>query len=166
MDETKDTSAAEAEKPDKPAATEKTPKPKKKRNWRRRLIVALIAFIAFVVIARLVVPLFIPAYPLPAILAAMVLDGADQTIFAATLDSDLAGYQTYGFTAAGTFPEVVDGILHDPTPDYPGAEFYLGGKIVKDMPAEVAGKLAGRGVTLDRDPRKLLATAADAFLKG
>jgi hypothetical protein len=48
-----------------------------------------------VVVARLVVPLFIPAYPLPAILAAMVLDGIDQTIFAATLDSDLAGYQTY-----------------------------------------------------------------------
>jgi hypothetical protein len=48
-----------------------------------------------VVVARLVVPLFIPAYPLPAILAAMVLDGVDQTIFAATLDSDLAGYQTY-----------------------------------------------------------------------
>ncbi len=48
-----------------------------------------------VVLARLVVPLFIPAYPLPAILAAMVLDGVDQTIFAATLDSDLAGYQTY-----------------------------------------------------------------------
>ena len=48
-----------------------------------------------VVVARLVVPLFIPAYPLPAILVAMVLDGVDQTIFAATLDSDLAGYQTY-----------------------------------------------------------------------
>jgi hypothetical protein len=48
-----------------------------------------------VVVARLVVPLFIPAYPLPAILAAMVLDGVDQTIFSATLDSDLAGYQTY-----------------------------------------------------------------------
>lgn len=48
-----------------------------------------------VVAARLVVPLFIPAYPLPAILAAMVLDGIDQTIFSMTLDSDLAGYQTY-----------------------------------------------------------------------
>ena len=48
-----------------------------------------------VVVARLVVPLFIPAYPLPAILVAMVLDGVDQTIFAATLGSDLAGYQTY-----------------------------------------------------------------------
>ena len=48
-----------------------------------------------VVVARLVVPLFIPAYPLPAILVAMVLDAVDQTIFAATLNSDLAGYQTY-----------------------------------------------------------------------
>ena len=48
-----------------------------------------------VVVARLVVPLFIPAYPLPAILAAMVLDAVDQTIFSITLDSDLAGYQTY-----------------------------------------------------------------------
>ena len=41
------------------------------------------------------------------------------------------------------FPEVIDGILHDP-PDYPGKEFYLGGKIVKDMPAEQAKKLAKR----------------------
>jgi hypothetical protein len=48
-----------------------------------------------VVLARLVVPLFIPAYPLPAILAAMVLDAVDQTIFSLTLDSDLEGYQTY-----------------------------------------------------------------------
>lgn len=48
-----------------------------------------------VVLARLIVPLFIPAYPLPAILAAMVLDGVDQTIFSLTLESDLAGYQTY-----------------------------------------------------------------------
>ena len=38
-----------------------------------------------VVVARLVVPLFIPAYPLPAILVAMVLDAVDQTIFSITL---------------------------------------------------------------------------------
>ena len=48
-----------------------------------------------VVAARLIVPLFIPAYPLPAILVAMVLDGIDQTVFSLTLESDLAGYQTY-----------------------------------------------------------------------
>jgi len=36
-----------------------------------------------VVIARFVVPLFIPRYPLPAIVAALVLDAADQSIFQA-----------------------------------------------------------------------------------
>lgn len=77
----------------------------------------------------------------------------------------VAGYQTYGFDAKGGFPEVIDGILHDP-PDYSGNEFYLGGKIVKDMKPEQAERLAARGVTLDRDPRRLLATAADKFLGG
>jgi len=77
----------------------------------------------------------------------------------------VAGYQTYGFTADGTFPEVVDGILHDP-PDYAGNEFYIGGKIVKDMPADQATNLTTRGVTLDRDPRKLLDTVAAKFLGG
>ncbi|HEX5040766.1 MAG TPA: hypothetical protein VFW95_11595, partial [Candidatus Limnocylindria bacterium] len=48
-----------------------------------------------VVLARVVVPLFIPIYPLPAILAALVIDGLDQTIFSATLDRDLPGYQSY-----------------------------------------------------------------------
>ena len=48
-----------------------------------------------VVLARVVVPLFIPLYPLPAILAALVIDGLDQTIFTATLQRDLPGYQSY-----------------------------------------------------------------------
>lgn len=78
----------------------------------------------------------------------------------------VAGYRTYGFTPDGGFPEVIDGILQDPTPDYPGNEFYLGGRIVKDMPKDVADRLTARGVTLDRDPRRLLATVADTFLGG
>jgi len=78
----------------------------------------------------------------------------------------VAGYQTYGFTPDGKFPEVIDGILHDPMPDYPGKEFFIGGKIVKDMVDDHAKKLAERGVTLDRDPRKLLAVVADRFLGG
>ena len=36
-----------------------------------------------VVVLRFVIPLFIPKYPLPAIVAALVVDAADQTIFAA-----------------------------------------------------------------------------------
>ena len=78
----------------------------------------------------------------------------------------VAGYQTYGFTADGKFSEVVDGILHEPTPDYPAKEFFVGGKIVKEMPAAQADKLMQLGVTLDRDPRKLLDIVASRFLGG
>jgi CRISPR-associated protein Cst2 len=78
----------------------------------------------------------------------------------------VAGYETYGFKPDGSFPEVVDGILHEPTSDYPGNEFYLGGKIVKDMKEDVAKRLADRKVTLDRDPRRLLSSVADKFLGG
>ena len=45
----------------------------------------------------------------------------------------VAGYETYGFRSDGTFPEIVDGILHD---DYPGREFYFGGQIVKSALAD------------------------------
>ena len=81
----------------------------------------------------------------------------------------VAGYNTYGFSLAGpkedthTFAEVIDGILHEP-PDYNGKEFFIGGKIVKDLPAEKADALKKRGVTLARDPRELLKTVADKAL--
>jgi CRISPR-associated protein Cst2 len=73
----------------------------------------------------------------------------------------VAGYDTYNFTPMGDFPEVVDGIATKD--DFLGqeAEFYIGGKIVKDMPTETARALMDKGVTLDRDPRKLLALVGD-----
>ena len=75
----------------------------------------------------------------------------------------VAGYDTYGFDSAGNYREVVDGIVKG---DYPGNEFFIGGKIVKDMDAKRAEELKGKGVTLDRDPRKLLATVGErAFPK-
>jgi CRISPR-associated protein Cst2 len=87
----------------------------------------------------------------------------------------VAGYQTYGFQVKRDpkeemaqqhfFPEVIDGLLHDP-PDYPGSEFYIGGKIVKDMHSDTAKKLSERSVALDRDPRRLLSTVAEKFLGG
>jgi CRISPR-associated protein Cst2 len=84
----------------------------------------------------------------------------------------VAGYNTYGFQTTGKAPdekhhfrEVVEGILHEP-PDYPGNEFYLGGKIVKDMAEEVQQKLKAKRVTLERDPRKLLQIIADKALGG
>jgi hypothetical protein len=53
----------------------------------------LVVFLA-VVAARFLVPLLIPFYPLPAILGALVLDAADQTIFQ-TFGYDPPGYQGY-----------------------------------------------------------------------
>jgi hypothetical protein len=48
-----------------------------------------------VVAARFLVPLLIPRYPLPAILAALVIDAADQTIFQQFTNLSLEGYQGY-----------------------------------------------------------------------
>jgi hypothetical protein len=48
-----------------------------------------------VVAARILVPLAIPKYPLPAMLAALVIDGVDQTIFQTFTSLDLSGYQSY-----------------------------------------------------------------------
>ena len=51
--------------------------------------------VAAIVLGRFIVPLAIPRYPLPAILAALVLDGVDQTIFNAVLGTTPPGYQSY-----------------------------------------------------------------------
>ena len=76
----------------------------------------------------------------------------------------VAGYDTYGFTPTGEYPEVVQGIIDG---DYPGGEFFLGGKIVKDMEAKRAEELKAKGVSLERDPRKTLAIAGEkAFPAG
>ena len=51
--------------------------------------------LAAVVLARVAVPLAIPRFPLPAMLAALVIDGVDQTIFQTFTSLDLSGYQSY-----------------------------------------------------------------------
>jgi hypothetical protein len=48
-----------------------------------------------VVAARFIVPLFIPRFPIPAIVTCLVVDAVDQTIFQTFTDLDLEGYQTY-----------------------------------------------------------------------
>lgn len=58
-------------------------------------------------------------------------------------NSLVAGYDTYGFRPDGTYPEVIDGILKE---DYPGEEFYIGGRIVKDM--------AGKTIADENDEKK------------
>lgn len=50
---------------------------------------------AFVCGLRLFVPLLIPRFPLPAVIACLIIDGVDQTIFQQFTDLDLEGYQSY-----------------------------------------------------------------------
>ncbi len=51
--------------------------------------------VGVVILARLVVPLFIPRFPLPAILACLVVDGVDQTVFQTFTKLNLDWYQSY-----------------------------------------------------------------------
>lgn len=51
----------------------------------------MLIFLA-VLLLRLFVPLLIPTFPLPAIIACLVLDGVDQTIFQTYTDLDLTSY--------------------------------------------------------------------------
>lgn len=48
-----------------------------------------------VVMARFFLPLAIPKYPLPAVMACLILDGVDQTIFQVFTNLPLEGYQSY-----------------------------------------------------------------------
>lgn len=80
----------------------------------------------------------------------------------------VAGYDTYGFKIeqndVHTFPEVVEGIEKN---DYPGNEFYLGGKLIKDMSQETIEMLEEKKATVDRNPQRLLNTVAEkAILEG
>lgn len=70
----------------------------------------------------------------------------------------VAGFDTYGFrTRDGKheLPEIIDGIQKG---DYPGAEFYMGGKVVKDLDEAITKDLKTKGVELDRSPQRLLET--------
>lgn len=72
----------------------------------------------------------------------------------------VAGFDTYGFAikeGKHQLPEVVEGLKAG---DYPGAEFFLGGKLVKEMDEATQKALTEKGVTLDRNPQRLLATLA------
>lgn len=77
-------------------------------------------------------------------------------------NSLVAGYNTYGFSKDGNFPEVTNGILLN---DYPGNEFYIGGKIVKDMAEEMQKQLKDKQVTLDRNAQRLIAAVTTKIIE-
>jgi len=73
-------------------------------------------------------------------------------------NSLVAGYDIYGFKADGSLPEIVEGILEG---DYPGNEFCLGGKIVREvLSAEDQKNLERKGVRLYRTAQKALDAVA------
>jgi CRISPR-associated protein Cst2 len=89
---------------------------------------------------------------------------APASIIVRLTDSLVAGFNTYCFKPEGKLPDVIEDILKN---DYPAREFYLGGEIVKRGPlVEKAETLSKAGVTLERDPRKLLQIVADKALGG
>ena len=55
-------------------------------------------------------------------------------------------------------PEIIEGLKNN---DYPGQEFYLGGKVVKDMDEATRKELESSQVTLDRSPQRLLEIVAE-----
>ena len=78
----------------------------------------------------------------------------------------VAGYDLYAFKptdakdSAVGLPEIVDGILAG---DYPGREFYLGGKIVREvLSSEQQDGLRQLGVTLQRTAQRALDDVARA----
>ncbi|HEX4788571.1 MAG TPA: hypothetical protein VH372_08935 [Actinospica sp.] len=86
----------------------------------------------------------------------------------------VAGYDTYGFRIdrklgadedTHRLPEVIDELLRADSV-LPGREFFIGGKIVRRMGDEAHAHLTSAGVTLDRDPRRLLQSVADRGLGG
>lgn len=80
-----------------------------------------------------------------------------------------AGFDTYGFKTGDRdgchlFPEVVEGLLAG---DFPGEEFFLGGRLVKDLDEAAAAALREKKVTLERSAQRLLELAGEkAFPKG
>jgi CRISPR-associated protein Cst2 len=85
----------------------------------------------------------------------------------------VAGYDTYGFRLeqgngksehSHVFPDVVDELLRDDS-ILRGEEFFLGGKIVRQMSDDVQQRLRAKGVTIERDPRRLLEIAGDQGLR-
>ncbi len=89
---------------------------------------------------------------------------APASIFARLTNSLVAGYQTYCFRSDEKTPEILLDILAGDFDDQAG-EFYVGGEIVKrGLTPEELDALKKKGVTVDRNPRRLLATITDRAL--
>ena len=83
------------------------------------------------------------------------------SIVARLTPSLVAGYHTYGFDESGSFAEL-SRVNKD---DLPGNEFWIGGEIVRKLPAEERARLKAEKVKSYDNPQKLLADLSEEFLK-
>src|SRR5262249_31442021 len=72
----------------------------------------------------------------------------------------VAGYNTYGFDEKNHFSE----LSRINKNDLPGNEFWLGGEIARNMPADERQRLMGEGVMFYDNPQRLLADLAEVFV--
>jgi len=73
----------------------------------------------------------------------------------------VAGYNTYGFDEKGNFAE----LARINETDLPGADFWIGGDLARNMAPDERQRLTDRGVKFYDNPQKLLADIADEFLR-
>jgi CRISPR-associated protein Cst2 len=85
---------------------------------------------------------------------------APKSIVARLTPNLVAGYDTYGFSENGEFPE----LKRIQANDLPGDEFWVGGEIVRNMSVPETARLEREGVKLYDNPQKLLDEIAENFL--
>ena len=83
---------------------------------------------------------------------------APRSIVLRLTKSLVAGFDTYGFDEAGGFKE----LCRLNANDLPASEFWLGGELVRSMPADERKRLEAAGAHLFENPQRLLDAVADA----
>lgn len=88
-------------------------------------------------------------------------DMSPRSIVARLTPKLAAGYNSYGFTDSGNFPE----LSRIKKTDLPGEEFWIGGEIVRNMSTAEQTRLSSdESVKLYENPEKMLSDLANAFL--
>lgn len=86
---------------------------------------------------------------------------APRSVVARLTPQLVAGFDTYGFDEHGAFPEL-SRLKHG---DLPGGEFWIGGEIVRSMPAPERERLVKEGAHLSENPQALLHELSAAALE-
>ena len=81
---------------------------------------------------------------------------APRSLVARLTPALVGGFDSYGFTPAGTFPE----LARIRAGDLPGGEFIVAGAVAREMPAEEKARLTAEGVRFFDNPQVALAQLA------